>query len=157
MGCRDAFSSVPLLASTPLLRAVTAHTLLQSLLVNCVWYERAAAASEAFDTSAGRLAFFSYLNGWVGGITLIVQILLFARVSTSKYIGPVGTLVAEPLMLIVGLLITMSLPSLLAVAIMDCSRTIAARPFLPTPRGLSLPPIASPTMPRFVHVSPRAR
>ena len=131
---RDAFSSVPLLASTPLLRIVTIHTLLLSFLVSGVWYERADVTVIAFPDSDGRVSFFSSLNAVVGGVTLLIQLLLFSRVTSSRYIGPTGTLLAEPALLATGLLATLLSPhwpriglappaELAAVAYMDCSRT----------------------------------
>ena len=120
---RDAFSSVPLLASTPLLRVVTLHTLLLSFLVSGVWYERADITVLAFPDSDGRVSFFSSLNAVVGGVTLLIQLLLFSRVTSSRHVGPTGTLLAEPALLATGLLATLLSPhSLAAVAYMDCSR-----------------------------------
>ena len=72
--CAAASSVLPLLMSTKLLRSVTAHTLLQSFLVNSVWYEKADAASAAFASSEQRIGFFSALNAAVGGVTLLVQV-----------------------------------------------------------------------------------
>ena len=46
--CESAFGGIRLLASTPLLRALTLHTLLITVLVSGVWYERAAAVAAAF-------------------------------------------------------------------------------------------------------------
>ena len=75
--------------------------------------------------SVGRVAFFSLLNAWVGGLTLVFQVLLFSRTTASRHIGPTGTLCAEPLVLAIGLLAALSFPgSLLAVAYLDCYRKV---------------------------------
>ena len=44
-------------------------------------YERADAVTGAFATSEGRLTFFSQINALVGGVTLVGQLVLFARVT----------------------------------------------------------------------------
>ena len=67
--CREVFSSAPLLMSTPLLRVVTAHTLLLSFLVAGVWYERADAVTAFFASTTQRVGFFSGVNAVVGGVT----------------------------------------------------------------------------------------
>ena len=114
-----------LLFSTPLLRTVTLHTLLLSFLVSGVWYERADLTVTVFASTEARVGFFSTLNAIVGGITMVVQLFFFSRVTSAAF-GPTWTLLAEPLVLTTGLVAALLLPtSLTAVAYLDCSRKIA--------------------------------
>ena len=75
-----------LLLSTPLLRAITAQTVLATFLVSGIWYERAAAATVAFATLDGGVddgasyAFFAALNSIVGVAALLMQLFLFSHV-----------------------------------------------------------------------------
>ena len=123
---RSVFGGVALLFSTPLLRAVTAHTLLLSFLVSCIWYERAELATSVFASSEERVGFFASLNAVVGGVTLLLQLVVFSRVMSSSAVGPTGTLLAEPLVLVSGLLVALWWPSsLVSIAYLDCSRKIS--------------------------------
>ena len=62
---RGCCRSVQVLLSTPLLRAITLHTLLYTFLVSGIWYERAVSVSAAFHDDEGRYDFFATLNSLV--------------------------------------------------------------------------------------------
>jgi len=113
----SAFGGFVILASSPFLRAITGHTLLITFLVSGVWYERAAAVSAVFASDAERYDFFSTLNAVVGVLTLLVQTFAFSHV--LKHLGFHGTLLAEPVALLVGLTIAIVHPGLLSIAVLD--------------------------------------
>ena len=129
------FGGFYILLSTPFLRAITGHTLLITFLVSGVWYERAAAVSNAFHTSEEQYDFFATLNAIVGTLTLIVQTLFFSHI--LKILGFNGTLVAEPVALMVGLITAIVHPGLLSIAILDGMRKVFHYSLVkPTKEGL---------------------
>lgn len=136
----SAFGGFAILASTPFLRAITAHTLLITFLVSGVWYERASAVAAAFATSKEQYDFFANLNFIVGSCTLLVQSLCFSHI--LRYLGFNGTLLAEPLAMGVGLCIAIVRPGLLSIAFLDGFRKVVHYSLAkPTKEGLyaSLP------------------
>ena len=132
---RQAFGGFAILASTPFLRAITGHTLLITFLVSGVWYERAAAVANAFATDDERYDFFSTLNAVVGTLTLLVQTLCFSHV--LKWLGFHGTLLAEPVALMLGLVIAIVHPGLASIAVLDGMRKVLHYSLVkPTKEGL---------------------
>ena len=120
---RTSCAGVTLLASTPLLRAITLHTLGYTLLVAGVWYERAAAVAVAFSGEEERYDFFAMLNALVGGATLLVQLLLFSHLLNA--LGFHRTLLIEPAAIGVGLVLAVVRPGLLSIAVLDGLRKVA--------------------------------
>ena len=115
--CERCFGGLRVLMSTPLLRAITAHTLLMTLLVSGIWYERAAAVAAAFESDADRYAFFATLNLIVGALTLFMQLFLFGHL--LRVIGFHGAMICEPAIVAIGLLINCYSPGLLSIAMLD--------------------------------------
>ena len=132
---QTSFAGVRVLMSTPLLRAITAHTLLMTFVVSGIWYERAAAVVAAFDSTEARYDFFARLNSIVGATTLVAQLLLFSHVLAR--VGFRGALVAEPAIVMLGLLANCVQPGLLSIALLDGARKIVHYALMkPTKEGL---------------------
>ena len=128
-------AGIRVLLTTPLLRAVALHTLLITLLVSGIWYERAAAVSAAFDGEVARFNFFALQNSLVGVATLVLQLCLFSHV--LKLIGVRGALVVEPVIVAIGLFLNCVHPGLLSVALLDGGRKVIHYALLkPTKEGL---------------------
>ena len=121
--CNRCFGGLRILMSTPLLRAISLHTLLMTFLVSGIWYERAAAVSAAFETDTDRYAFFATLNLIVGGLTLGMQLFCFSHLLSR--VGFHGAMVCEPLIVAVGLVINAISPGLLSIAVLDGGRKVS--------------------------------
>jgi len=91
------------LMSTPLLRAITAQTLLSTFLVSGIWYERLVAVAAAFTSEEEQYSFFATMNSVVGCLSLFAQLFLFSHV--LKRVGFHGAMVAEPIVVVCGLII----------------------------------------------------
>jgi len=132
---KDSFKGFQLLVSTPMLRAITGHTLLITFLVSGVWYERGQAVSNAFDTTEERYAFFAWLNSVIGIATLVMQVFFFSHV--LKFLGFHGTLLTEPIIIAIGLMVAAVYPGLLSIAFLDGARKVVHYSLLkPTKEGL---------------------
>jgi AAA family ATP:ADP antiporter len=110
----------------------------------------------AFATDAARFDFFATLNAVVGSATLAAQVFLFAHV--LRVFGFHGTLLIEPVILMVGLAAAIVHPGLLSIAVLDGGRKIIHYALLkPTKEGLyaALPAeaqfIAKPLLDTFVY------
>jgi len=139
--CADssALRGLTMLMSTPFLRALSCHTLLITFITSAVWYERADAVAAAFsddpNPQASEYTFFARLNTVVGILTLALQLFAFARV--LKLLGFHGTLLAEPVAIMVGLVVAIVQPGLLSIAFLDGFRKVVHYAFVkPTKEGL---------------------
>ena len=129
------FGGVRLLLSTPLLRAISLHTLLTTFLVAGIWYERAAAVAAAFESDTDRYAFFATLNLIVGASTLLIQLLLFSHLLRRG--GFALAMVCEPVVVAIGLAISCVRPGLLSIALLDGARKVVHYALLkPAKEGL---------------------
>ena len=121
-GCCSSLTAARVLISTPLLRGLTAHSLLITFLAAGIWYERAAAVAVAFASDATRFDFFSTLNAVTSVTTLVLQTCLFSR--SLRFLGARGTLLAEPLVVSAGLAASIIRPGLLSIALLDGGRKV---------------------------------
>ena len=139
--CNDssALKGLTMLMSTPFLRALSCHTLLITFITGAVWYERADAVAAAFASDANpeesEYTFFARLNTIVGVLTLALQLFAFSRV--LKMLGFHGTLLAEPVAIMLGLVVAIVQPGLLSIAFLDGFRKVVHYAFVkPTKEGL---------------------
>ncbi|KAL1510496.1 hypothetical protein AB1Y20_006800 [Prymnesium parvum] len=154
--CAQPLEGVYVLMSTPLLRAITAQTLLSTFLVSGIWYERLVAVAAAFTSEEEQYSFFATMNSVVGCLSLFAQLFLFSHV--LKRVGFHGAMVAEPIVVVCGLIINCLQPGLLSISLLDGGRKVVHYALAkPTKEGLysAMPAdaqfVAKPLLDTFVY------
>ncbi len=105
---------------SPLLRAIAAYTLCNALLGTTVYFQQAEVVKVAIEEEAARTAFFARLNLWVQLATVLIQVLITARL--LKAIGVAAALCILPLIYAIGVGVLGFVPTLAVLAVVDVVR-----------------------------------
>lgn len=105
---------------SPVLRAIAAYTLCNALLGTTVYFQQAEVVKVAIEEEAARTAFFARLNLWVQFATVLIQVLITARL--LKAIGVAAALCILPLVYAIGVGVLGFAPTLAVLAVVDVVR-----------------------------------
>ena len=128
-------TGVRVLFSTPLLRAITLHTLLVTFIVSGIWYERAASVSNAFDGDEARFDFFAMPE--FDRLRVDARPAALPLQPAAALLGVRGAMLAEPIIVAIGLFVNCVHPGLLSIALARRRRKVIHYALLkPTKEGL---------------------
>jgi AAA family ATP:ADP antiporter len=105
---------------SPYLLAIGAYILCNALLGTTVYFQQAEIVKVAIEDEAQRTAFFARVNLWVQLATVVIQVLITARL--LKSIGVAAALCILPVIYAFGVGALGLVPSLAALAIVDVLR-----------------------------------
>lgn len=118
-GVLAAFQQV---ARSPYLLGIALFVVLLSWATTFLYLEQQAMVAKVFHSSNERTRFFSNFDFWVNAISLVTQMLLFARL--FKWIGLRGLLVAVPLLMTAGYAFYAMLPTFAVLVIVLAVRRV---------------------------------
>ena len=116
-GLFDGFSAT---FRSPYLRTIAAYTLCNALLGTTVYFQQAEVVKVAIEGEAARTAFFARLNLWVQLATVVIQVLITARL--LKAVGVAAALCILPLIYAIGVGALGFAPTLAVLAVVDVVR-----------------------------------
>ena len=108
---------------SPYLLAIAAYMLCNALLGTTVYFQQMEIVKETIQAEAERLAFFARLNLWVQCATVVIQVLVTARL--LKAVGVAAALCILPCLYAVGVGALGMVPTLTVLAIVDVVRRSA--------------------------------